>query len=278
MSAYTRFNSATPLSEDQLFQVAPSIFATQAHPSRSERFRPIATIDAIRGLRAEGFLPFSASQSVSRHVDRKPFAKHMVRFRKVDGQDTLRVGDNLLEIVLTNGNDGSAAYHLDAGIFRIACLNGMIVKSKDYGGATVRHTGEAVAKVIEGTYEVLKGAERALTAPQDWGRIELSETARRAFAIGAHVERFGADSETTIEPEQLLIPRRQVDTGRDLWSTFNVIQENVITGGIQGGRRAGRRRSSTREVHGIDSNVRINKALWVMAEYLADHREQVEAA
>jgi hypothetical protein len=277
MNAITRFNHARPLSEDQLFQMAPSIFASTAHESRSDRFKAIPTIEVIRGLGKEGFLPVRAAQSVARQAGRADYTKHMVRFRKEDRED-LRVNDNILEIVLVNGNDGSAAYSLDAGIFRIACLNGMIVKSNDYGSVKVRHTGNAVEKVIEGSYEVLKGAERALAAPQDWGQINLSDRARFGFAKGAHVERFGEDSETTISPEQLLIPRRSADTGHDLWSTFNVIQENALVGGLVG-RRAerGHRRSTTREVRGIDSNVRLNKGLWEMAQYLADHRDQVAA-
>jgi hypothetical protein len=275
MNAITRFNHARPLDNDQLYRLAPSIFASTAHESRSERFKAIPTITVIEGLRKEGFLPVRAAQSIARQPGRADFTKHMVRFRKEDRAD-LRVDDNILEIVLVNGNDGSAAYSLDAGIFRIACLNGMIVKSKDYGSVKVRHTGNAVEKVIEGSYEVLKGAERALAAPQDWGQLQLTERARQAFAVGAHVERFG-DAETTITPEQLLIPRRVQDQGRDLWKTFNVIQENVITGGLHGARVPGHRRSTTREVRGIDSNVKLNKALWVMAQYLADHRDQVAA-
>jgi len=269
-----RFNHARPLTEDQLFQYAPSVFATEAHSSRSDRFVAIPTIEMVRGLKKEGWEVVRASQSRTRIADKKDFTKHMLRFRHVESAEarTLQVGDNLLEMVLVNGNDGSAAYKLDAGIFRIACLNGMVVKSADYGDIRVRHSGDAVAKVIEGSYEVLKNAERALAAPQDWSRIQLSDQHRRAFAIGAHVERFGEEAATPIKPEQLLIPRRQADAGRDLWSTFNVIQENALQGGLTG-RQAGRghRRTTTREVRGIDQNVNINKGLWAMAEYLAQH-------
>jgi len=45
-----------------------------------------------------------------------------------------------------------------------------------------------------------------------------------------------ADSEgkitTPITPAQLLAPRRYADEGKDLWHTFNRVQENVIAGGL----------------------------------------------
>lgn len=268
------------LTEQEIFTKAPSVFARSAHESRSQRFKPIATIDAVRALNGEGWEVTSAGQSVTRIADRQPFAKHMLRFRKPDARNLI-VGDNILELVLVNANDGSARYILDAGIFRIACLNGMIVKSADYGGVKVTHTGRAVEKVIEGSYEVLKNAERALTAPQDWSRIQLSERERFAFARGAAIERWGVDEAgnptSPVGPDTLLAPRRAADTGRDLWSTFNVLQENLTQGGLQG-RTATNRRTTTRQIRGIDQNVAVNKGLWEMADWLSSHAEHARVA
>lgn len=268
------------LTEQEIFTKAPSVFARSAHESRSQRFKPIATIDAVRALNGEGWEVTSAGQSVTRIADRQPFAKHMLRFRKPDARNLI-VGDNILELVLVNANDGSARYILDAGIFRIACLNGMIVKSADYGGVKVTHTGRAVEKVIEGSYEVLRNAERALTAPQDWSRIQLSERERFAFARGAAIERWGVDEAgnptSPVGPDTLLAPRRAADTGRDLWSTFNVLQENLTQGGLQG-RTATNRRTTTRQIRGIDQNVAVNKGLWEMADWLSSHAEHARVA
>jgi Domain of unknown function (DUF932) len=81
----------------------------------------------------------------------------------------------------------------------------------------------------------------------------------------------GCDEE---RPDQILAPRRYDDQGKDLWTTFNVAQENVLRGGLSGiqrnpeGRRV--RRVSTREIKGIDGNVQLNRALWTLAERLAE--------
>ena len=55
---------------------------------------------------------------------------------------------------------------------------------------------------------------------------------------------------------------------RILWTTFNVVQENVIRGGIRGRTEKGSL-TRTREVTGIDGDIKLNQALWKLAEEFA---------
>lgn len=64
---------------------------------------------------------------------------------------------------------------------------------------------------------------------------------------------------------QLLTPRRYEDYGDDLWTVYQRVQENLIKGGLSG-RTAQGRSSRTRAVKGIDGDIKLNRALWVMAE------------
>ena len=274
-SVYTntaRFDgTARALTEDEMRKIAPSIFAVEAHESRSEKFRAIPTIEVLRGLQKEGFAPVGVKQSRSRDEGKREFTKHMIRLRRLD--DTkYQVGDNVCEIILKNANDGTSAYDLMAGIFRIACLNSMVAQTSTLDSVKVRHSGNAIDNVIEGTYRVLGETEKLLAAPQDWGQIKLNREAQMALAESAHVLRFG-DAEgnvtTPIRAEQLLVPRRIEDRGNDLWTTANVIQEHVIRGGDHA-RNAEGRRITTRPVQGIDQDVKLNKALWVLTERLAN--------
>lgn len=277
MTIYTqtaRFDSGRPMTEDEIRAVAPSVFADTAHDSRSERFAPIPTIEVLRGLAKEGFHVVGAKQAVARDPGKAPFTKHMLRMRRFDGK-SYAVGDTVAEILLKNANDGTSAYDLMSGLFRIACLNSMVAQTGTIDTVKVRHSGDARGKVIEGTYRVLGETEKVLAAPQDWAQITLNRDERMAFAEAARVIRFG-DAEgnvtTPIQADQLLIPRRHEDTGNDLWRTFNVTQEHVIRGGDRGfGRDANmrRRRVTTRPVNGIDQDVKLNKALWMLAESMA---------
>jgi Domain of unknown function (DUF932) len=271
-----RFDHSCALGEDDLQRLAPSIFATEAHASRSERFQPIPTIEVLRGLEREGFSVVGAKQCITRLDDRRDYTKHMVRLRRLGEDQNYKVGDTVFEIVLKNANDGSAAYDLLAGAFRIVCLNSLVTQTDDMESLRVRHSGDVQGKVIEGTYRVLDTAEQTLRAPQDWPQITLQREEREILADAAHTLRFGdaeGNVETPIKAQQLLIPRRPEDQPQNLWNTFNVVQENCIRGGLSAmGRDANNRprRTTSREVKGIDQDVKLNRALWTLANKMAE--------
>ncbi|WP_064697385.1 DUF932 domain-containing protein [Rhizobium aegyptiacum] len=278
MSIYTetaRFDTGRALSETEMRRIAPSIFAVTAHESRSERFQPIPTIEILRGLMREGFMPVGAKQSLSRTEGKADFTKHLIRMRRIDDAKVYSVGDTVCEILLKNANDGTSAYELMAGLFRVRCLNSLVTQTGTIDAIKVRHSGDVQHKVIEGTYRVLGEAERTLAAPQDWSTLKLNRDERDILADAAHVLRFGdGEGETTtpIKAEQLLVPRRHDDRADDLWTIWNVVQENAVKGGLRGIGRddLGRpRRMQSRAVNGIDRDIKLNKALWLIGEKMA---------
>jgi len=274
-------DGARALSEDEMRRAAPSIFAARPHASRSERFRAIPTIEVLHGLEKEGFFAVGVKQSASRDASKTAYTRHLIRLRRLDDARQYRVGDTVCEIILRNANDGTAAYELMAGLFRIRCLNSLVARIATIDSIKVRHSGDALEKVVDGTYRVLGQAEAVLAAPRDWSRIALNDDAKAALAASAHALRFGdADGRvaTPIRPEQLLTPRRADDRADDLWTVMNVIQENVIRGGLsarapaatdQHGRWRRGRVVTTRAVNNIDQDVRLNRALWVLGERMA---------
>jgi len=183
-------------------------------------------------------------------------------------------------VILVNSHDGTSAYKIMAGLFRLVCLNGMVVSDREFANVSIPHKGNVTDLVIEGSYTVLSESRKALEAADAWAGVTLSRPEQMAMAEAAHTVRFGdseGDTETAIQPEQLLSVRRYDDHGSDLWRTANIIQENVIRGGLSAwGRNANgqRRRTTTREVNGIDADVKMNKALWLLSERMA----QIKAA
>ncbi len=274
-------DDARALSQDEMRGIAPSIFAACPHVNRSERFRAIPTIEVLRGLEREGFVAVGARQSASRDASKTDYTRHLIRLRRLDNARQYRVGDAVCEIILKNANDGTTAYELMAGLFRIRCLNSLVTQIATVESIKVRHSGDALEKVVDGTYRVLKQAEAVLAPPQDWSRITLDDDARAALAASAHALRFGdADGSimTPIRPEQLLTPRRADDRANDLWTVMNVIQENVMRGGLsarapatidQDGRWRRGRVVTTRAINNIDQDVKLNRALWGLGERTA---------
>lgn len=261
-------NQALTLQEVEI--LAPSAFQTAPHSSRSSRYGFVSTMEVIKGMLAAGFQIFSASESRTKDDSRRGFVKHMLRFRAQQFMNALR-GDVFPEVVLVNAHDGSSRYKLMAGIFRLVCENGAVVADSLVNSVSVMHTGNVVAEVLEASHRIAEQSHNAFDAIEEWSRLQLNSAERYEFARAAHFMRFAdADGKiaTVITPEQLLVPRREADRGNDLWRTFNTIQENVIKGEVHGVElRDGRRRNvTTRAIRGISQDVKLNQALWLMAE------------
>lgn len=269
------------LDESELKAIAPSVFTQEAREGLSERYSPISTIDVVRGLVKEGFMPVKAMQTRVRNIDKRFHTKHMLRFRHVDTQPTK---DGLFpELVLVNSHDGTSSYQLMAGLYRLVCSNGLVA-GDTYKKVRVRHQGDVVGNVIEGTYEVLDSTQRMIGSAENMSSLILLPEEKNLIAQAAHEIRFdGQGSDVVgIKPEQLLKARRYQEVGKDdLFTTFNVIQENIIRGGLSGyakdsegkySNRSGERfkKVHTREVKSIDQSNTLNRALWTLAEKMAE--------
>ncbi|WP_053268317.1 DUF932 domain-containing protein [Pseudomonas chlororaphis] len=256
--------SDSPLSDDQIRRVAPSIFAEAPHESRSQRYAYIPTATVLTELRKEGFQPFMVTQTRTRHEDRRDYTKHMIRLRHAS-QINARGEAN--EIILLNSHDGTSSYQMLAGMFRFVCSNGLVC-GDTVADVRVPHKGDVAGQVIEGAYQVLHGFDRALESRESMQAVTLDEGETEVFARAALSLKYDdLDKPAPITESQILMPRRFDDRRPDLWSVFNRTQENLTKGGLHG-RSANGRRQQTRPVQGIDSDIRLNRALWLLADGL----------
>ena len=256
--------SDSPLSDDQIHRVAPSIFAEAPHESRSQRYAYIPTATVLTELRKEGFQPFMVTQTRTRHEDRRDYTKHMIRLRHAS-QINARGEAN--EIILLNSHDGTSSYQMLAGMFRFVCSNGLVC-GDTVADVRVPHKGDVAGQVIEGAYQVLHSFDRALESRESMQAITLDEGEAEVFARAALSLKYDdPDKPAPITESQILMPRRFDDRRPDLWSVFNRTQENLTKGGLHG-RSANGRRQQTRPVQGIDSDIRLNRALWLLADGL----------
>lgn len=252
-----------PLSDDQIRTVAPSIFAQAPHESRSQRYSYIPTAAVLAELRKEGFQPFMVCQTRVRHEDRRDFTKHMLRLRHASQID----GAEANEVILLNSHDGTSSYQMIAGMFRFVCQNGLVC-GDTFADVRVHHKGNVTDQVIEGAYEVLDGFERVEQSREAMRAITLDNGEAEVFARSALTLKYDEPGKVLpITERQILKPRRLDDDASDLWSIFNRIQENLVKGGL-GSRAASGRNQRTRPVHGIDQNVKLNRALWLLADGL----------
>lgn len=87
------------------------------------------------------------------------------------------------------------------------------------------------------------------------------------FARAALSYRYENEDKSAITPSQVLRPRRREDYGNDLWTTFQRVQENMIKGGLPGKSTSGKN-TRTRAFNGIDGDIKLNRALWLIADKL----------
>ena len=251
------------MSLDDVRRVAPSVFAAAPWSEVSDKYRYISTADILARLLDDGYTIRDARQGNTRIPGKGDFTRHQLRLR-APGQLVQAVGDTVGEIVLTNSHDRTSQLVAEAGIFRLACLNGMICAAGNLESVKVRHTG-TLGRIIDGVAEVVEEVPRALEQVREWSDIRLTDEQARAYAAAA-VEL--APSTLEVNPDRLLTVRRTEDRAPDLYTTFNRVQENVIRGGITG-RNANGRRMRTRAVTGIDSDNKFNRALWRLTEEMA---------
>jgi len=261
-----------PLTLDMIRRAAPSAFAAEAHSAMSGRYAYIPTVDVIEGMMKAGFMPFAASQSRARLADKREHTKHMIRFRQTSNAQ-IALNDVYPEVVLINSHDGTSAYKLMAGLFRLVCLNGAVVADSMIASISVRHSGNVIESAARGAAAIIERMPLVLNAVNDWSVIDLTKTEQGYFAEAAREIRFAdADGnvDASITAEKLLAPKREADNKSDLWTVYNRVQENVMKGGIKTYDAQSQRKNKTRAVKSIDQDVRLNKALWTLAEKMAE--------
>jgi len=263
------FANRTPLDNSSLALRAPSIFAAQAMDGVSSRYTYLPTAAIVDGMRQAGWLPVHAEEQRVRLDGRKGFQKHIIRFQR-QGQ-ALTKGEYTTEVCLINSHDRSSGYQIHAGLFRLICGNGMMVADTTFQHISIRHTNLDPQAVTDASFKLLEGIP-AITANVEIMRARrLTPAESQAFAESALILRYDDPAAAPIRAEKLLTPRRCEDQGDDLWKTLNRVQENLVRGGVKDytmRKPNGQRMPRTRAITGLDENVKLNKALWHLAEAL----------
>lgn len=287
------------LTNEQLRYRAPAIFADAPESDVSERYNFIKTIDVLDGLRDMGWLPVDAQQVKARTISRADTGVHMI---KMEHPDIEPIGGTKVQALVINSHNRQRALTGAFGAIEFACANGLI-SGDMFNSIRIMHSSRMIAEAVESFQQVIANAPKMMDRIQLMRDVELTPEQRLVFARSALNYRYGAhgtadqrplvaygsprqidlvrqqaehdgrqDEEIVyipVRPEQMLQQQRNEQDPNSLWRTFNIIQENIIRGGAVG-LNENYRRTRTKEIKAIDSNVKTNKALWNMAEFLAD--------
>ena len=200
----------------------------------SKHYSFVPTMNVVNDLRALGYEVVDAKQVKARKKSTNGYQKHMITFEhpkyKVEGKEEYP------QILLTNSHDGGNAFTLSAGIFRLVCSNGLVIKTEDYGTARLVHKGysfEAVQKLVKEFEETVGEVLNKITAMK---KVELTKEQQIEFAKKAALLRFTAKSYNedniadVVNIDDLLNVERKEDAGNGLYEVFNRVQESIVQG------------------------------------------------
>jgi hypothetical protein len=276
------YTARDPLSVSDLRAKAPSIFTKEPHGTVSERYGFIPTTRVASEIIGLGWAPVAAQESKTRDEAKQGYTKHLIRFRAPETlQRELTVGEDVVELVLVNSHDRSTAFKLYAGLFRLVCANGLIIGDA-FDGEAIRHIGYTDTKVIDAVFRVVEDLPAKVEKISNMKNTNLSGEEQLYFAEAAALTKFTPEQMDELAdhniPGQLLRAHRSADHKDDLWTVFNRTQENIIGGGIsytikdKNGRT---RNSTTRRVKAVAESIRLNTALWTLADKMLELKARV---
>ena len=258
-------NSTMIINEDMLRRQAPAVFATSANEERtSDRYTFIPTTSVIETLQEDGWEAWDAKQVRSRKWS-DMHAKHIVRMRRQRVEERTKVGDSFVELLIVNSHNGLQTYNLHAGIFRMVCSNGLIIGDENYGKVKVKHIGYSPDEVIAASQKLVASTNEIYQTRDNWNRQELDLPERRQFFADAAALRWESPTEATFRGVGQA--RRVEDAGDDLWSIYNVAQENLTRAGWVDPKT----RRKARKITSISRDVELNSQLWDLAANYANN-------
>ena len=262
------------LNDNEIKLLCPVAFKdkmTKAEINRlglSKHYSFVPTMNVVNDLRALGYEVVDAKQVSARKKSTKGYQKHMITLEhpkyKVEGSKEYP------QILLTNSHDGGNAFTLSAGIFRLVCSNGLVIKTEDYGSARLVHKGysfEAVQKLVKEFEVTVAEVLDKITAMK---KVQLTKDQQIEFAKQAALLRFKSKSynedniEKVVNIDDLLNVDRKEDAGDGLYEVFNRVQESLINGKYTYLGTKDKPRKA-RPIKNFKQNIEVNKKLSELA-------------
>jgi len=258
------------LNMDELKMICPEIATPEINPALrkklgiTDRYVHVSTEKVIEDVMKLGWTPINAYRVASRGK-RTGTGRHMVKFVNYDFMQEGKT--EYPELLLTNSHDGTTAFKLDVGIFRLVCSNGMVVKSQDFGSMRVRHYGYDFETIKGAVNELVEQIPDYMKQVDDMKEQKLEREQMLEFARQAAMLRMTKVNEEAIDKvvdvEDLLSADRKEDEGNGLWEVFNRLQEKVVNGKFN--YALGKKERKARPVKGFKSQVKLNQDLWELA-------------
>ena len=267
MSVNQIIKTVKPLSNDELFNVAPSIFSESPIETVSDKYAFVPTHKLLDIFRDAGYYPIMASESKARE-ENQGYQKHIILFRSLENLLRPNAKDEYEDIVLTNSHNRTSSFIVDLAIFRIVCSNMLVVPSKSFVHHSIVHVGFNKNKVKNAIAEVTSYMPKIKELVATFKSIHLTKAEEQMLANAAIDIRFDTNTHY-IEADELLKVNYEEDNVPTLWSAYNRIQEAMIRGGVKMKNLITNKTFTSKAINGIDATIKFNKELFEAVEQVA---------
>jgi len=261
--------SKIPLNTAQLMDQAPALFTEEPHFDVSDKYHFIPTIDVINEIKKNNWYPVSVSEASVRDIEKEGYQQHLVKFRHFD--DLLHPQDNAVELLLFNSHDRSKSFTISAGIYRFVCSNGLVIADSVFESYKIKHLGDRENDVATAVASITAIKPKLMEKIERLESIELTQLEKESFARSAIPLRF--DKHLQVDHTDLLIPHREEDDKKDIYTVLNILNENLLRGNIAGFNKNTGRRFTSKEITSISKDVDVNQGLWDIAERILAIKE-----
>ena len=261
--------SKFPLTQEQLKELAPTLFTEQPHFEVSDKYHFIPTIEIVNQIIAHNWHPVSVSEASVRDENKEGYQQHYVRFRHFE--DLLNPRDNAVELLLFNSHDRTKSFSISAGIYRFICANGLVLSDNVFESYKIKHLGDRENDVVTAVTNITAIKSKLEDKLNQLSSINLSQVEKESFAKSTIPLRF--EDHLEVDYQDLLVPLRAEDCKDDLYTTLNIIQENLIRGNVSGVNKETGRRFTSKEIKSISKDIQLNKGVWDIAERIASIKE-----
>lgn len=263
------------LTLEDVAERAPSALTRTHDGKRSDRYTFVPTREIISRMADVGWGVSRAMAPRARKENSREFGKHMIAFRQINSPgipdprqrvlthgtpDDLKFALIFPEILAINSSNGASRFVLRAGLFCRICANGAVISLSSFGEMSMRHSGFEAEDAYRISTEFTGRMDKIGDSIQRFQSINLTRERQLEYATEAARIRW---DDNIPDANTLLLVRRPQDSGDDLWTVYNKVQEHVIRGGQKLGHR------TSRELSNIDRNIDINSRLWDLTEAYA---------
>lgn len=248
------------MSNSELFEVAPSIFADSPIESVSTQYHFIKTSDLLDIFRKSGYFPILGGESKSRTLEGQPYVKHIIQFRSLENLLKRPIDGLYYDICLKSSHNKTSAFTLELSCFRSICSNTLTVSTDQLLHRRIIHKGFQSSKVKMAIEEMVNYIPSVEKEFEDMKNTTLSDIESLALSRTAIDFRFDT-SKHDINPKELLVINREADLYPSAFNIYNRLQEAVINGGINLTDKLSRKVIKSKSITAIDEKIRLNKLL-----------------